>query len=68
MHDLKGKAVRSAVYNVAGRGFGIVVRVASLMVLGRLLSPRDYGLVAMVMAFTGMLNMLGALGLFHAAI
>ena len=68
MHDLKAKAVRAAVYSVAGRGFGITIRVASLMILGRLLSPRDYGLVTMVTAFTGMLNMFGALGLFQAAI
>ena len=60
--------MRAAVYSVAGRGFGIAVRVASLMVLGRLLSPRDYGLVTMVTAFTGILNMFGALGLFQAAI
>jgi PST family polysaccharide transporter len=38
------------------------------MILGRLLDPSDYGLVAMVTAFTGVLNMFGAFGLFQAAI
>jgi PST family polysaccharide transporter len=38
------------------------------MILGRLLDPTDYGLVTMVTAFTGVLNMFGGFGLFQAAI
>jgi O-antigen/teichoic acid export membrane protein len=68
MHDLKAKAVRAGIINVGARGFGFVVRVLSIIILGRLLDPRDYGVVTMVTAFTGVLNMFGALGLSQAAI
>jgi PST family polysaccharide transporter len=68
MHDLKGKAVRAGIINVGARGFGVVVRLASIMILGRLLNPVDYGLVAMVMAFTGVLALFGGFGLFQAAV
>ena len=49
-------------------GVGTVIRILSIMILGRLLDPTDYGLVTMVTAFTGVLNMFGAFGLFQAAI
>lgn len=68
MHDLKNRTVRAGIINVGARGFGLVIRVASIMVLGRLLTPEDYGLVTMVTAFTGVLNMFGCLGLFQAAV
>ena len=48
--------------------FGFVIRILSIMILGRLLDPTDYGLVTMVTAFTGVLNMFGGFGLFQAAI
>lgn len=68
MHDLKGRTVRAGLINVGSRGLGFTVRIASLMILGRLLTPEDYGLVTMVTAFTGVLNMFGCFGLFQAAI
>jgi O-antigen/teichoic acid export membrane protein len=68
MHDLKGRTVRAGIISVGARGFGFVIRIASLMILGRLLDPTDYGLVTMVTAFTGVLNMFGGFGLFQAAI
>ncbi|QEL22530.1 lipopolysaccharide biosynthesis protein [Bosea sp. F3-2] len=68
MHDLKNKTVRAGIINVGSRGLGFTVRIAALMVLGRLLTPEDYGLVTMVTAFTGVLNMFGCFGLFQAAI
>ncbi|WP_458756109.1 lipopolysaccharide biosynthesis protein [Afipia sp. TerB] len=68
MHDLKHRTVRAGIINVGARGFGLVIRVLSIMVLGRLLTPADYGLVTMVTAFTGVLNMFGGFGLFQAAI
>ena len=49
-------------------GFGFVIRIISIMILGRLLDPTDYGLVTMVTAFTGVLNMFGGFGLLQAAI
>ncbi len=44
------------------------LQVASVVVLGRLLSPRDYGLMAMVMAVLGLADMLRDMGLSTVAI
>ncbi len=68
MQDLKSRTVRAGLINVGSRGLGFVIRILALMVLGRLLTPEDYGLVTMVTAFTGVLNMFGCFGLFQAAI
>jgi PST family polysaccharide transporter len=68
MHDLKGRTVRAGIINVGARGFGFTIRIVSVMIMGRLLTPEDYGLVTMVTAFTGVLNMFGCFGLFQAAI
>lgn len=68
MQDLKKRTVRAGIINVGARGFGLVIRVVSIMIMGRLLTPEDYGLVTMVTAFTGVLNMFGCFGLFQAAI
>ena len=68
MQDLKGRTIRAGMINVGARGFGFIIRIVSLMILGRLLDPTDYGLVTMVTAFTGVLNMFGAFGLLQAAI
>jgi O-antigen/teichoic acid export membrane protein len=68
MQDLKGRTIRAGIINVGARGIGFVIRILSIMILGRLLDPTDYGLVTMVTAFTGVLNMFGAFGLFQAAI
>ena len=38
---------------VAARGVNMIVQVASTIVLARLLSPYDFGLVAMVTALVG---------------
>jgi PST family polysaccharide transporter len=68
MQDLKGRTIRAGIINVGARGLGFVIRILSIMILGRLLDPTDYGLVTMVTAFTGVLNMFGAFGLLQAAI
>jgi PST family polysaccharide transporter len=68
MQDLKGRTIRAGIMNVGARGVGFVIRILSIMILGRILDPTDYGLVTMVTAFTGVLNMFGAFGLLQAAI
>lgn len=45
------ESARSALTSVAGRGVNMVVQFASTIVLARILSPHDFGLVAMVTAF-----------------
>jgi O-antigen/teichoic acid export membrane protein len=68
MHDLRTKTIRAGLSNIAGRGVVFVIRIASIMTLGRLIDPAEYGLVAMVTAFTGIMGMFGGFGLFQAAI
>jgi len=68
MHDLKSKTVRAGIINVGAKGFAFVIRIASIMILGRLLDPTDYGLFTMVLAFTGILAMFSGFGLFLAAV
>lgn len=68
MHDLKRRTVRAGIINIGARGVGFMIRIVSIMIMGRLLTPEDYGLVTMVTAFTGVLNMFGCFGLFQAAI
>ena len=63
-----GKAsLRSGITVVAARGVNIFVQLASTVLLARLLSPHDFGLVAMVMALVGFAPMLIDLGTSEAA-
>ena len=55
MHDLKAKTIRGGLARLFGQGATFLLRLGSLMVLARLLGPRDFGLVGMVTAFTGVL-------------
>jgi PST family polysaccharide transporter len=50
--ELKKKAVKSAGVNVAGQFIGFLCHTLGVIVLARLLTPRDFGLVAMVTAFS----------------
>ncbi len=68
MQDLKEKTIRGGLARVGAQGANLVVRVGSLMILARLLSPQEFGLVGMVTAFTGVLNLFRDFGLSSAAI
>jgi O-antigen/teichoic acid export membrane protein len=68
MQDLKGKTIRGGLARVCAQGVSFLLRVGSLMVLARLLNPRDFGLVGMVTAFTGILTLLRDFGLSSAAV
>ena len=50
------------------QGANFVLRVGSLMVLARLLDPKDFGLVGMVTAVTGVLSLFRDFGLSTAAV
>lgn len=52
MHDLKKTAIRSAGINVASHAVSFVFHTVGVIILARLLTPRDFGLVAMVTAFS----------------
>ncbi len=61
-------SLRSGVIFVTARGLNIFVQLASTIVLARLLSPHDFGLVAMVLALIGFAPMLIDLGTTEASV
>src|SRR5258707_10011661 len=68
MKDLKERVVRGGFAKVCAQGANFALRIGSLMVLARLLDPKDFGLVGMVTAFTGVLNLFRDFGLSTATV
>ena len=68
MGDLTRRAVRGGAFTVGAEGIKFGLQMGATMVLARLLSPADYGLVAMVFVFTGLINLFKDLGLATATI
>jgi O-antigen/teichoic acid export membrane protein len=68
MNNLRDKTIRAVFASISGRTVTVMIRAVSIVVLGRLLGPKDYGLVGMAAAVTGLLSLLGNFGLFQAAI
>jgi O-antigen/teichoic acid export membrane protein len=68
MKDLKERAIRGSLAKVCAQGANYILRIGSLMVMARLLNPKDFGLVGMVTAFTGVLNLLRDFGLSAATV
>jgi O-antigen/teichoic acid export membrane protein len=68
MEDLKGKAVRGGFVKIWTQAAIFVIRAGSLMILARLLDPKDFGLVAMVTAVTGILVLFRDAGLSTATV
>ena len=68
MQDFKKRTIRGGLAKVVAQGTTFSLRLGSLMILARLLNPRDFGLVGMVMAFTGVLNLFRDFGLSAAAV
>ncbi|MBE3142800.1 MAG: lipopolysaccharide biosynthesis protein [Planctomycetes bacterium] len=66
--DLKGLAIHSGSISVISRALNTVILIGSVIVLARLLSPDDYGLVAMAAVFTGFFSNFQELGLADATI
>lgn len=65
---LKQAVLRGGVAKVCSQAANVLVRIGSLMVFARLLSPADFGLIAMVVAVTGVLGMLKDFGLSAATV
>jgi O-antigen/teichoic acid export membrane protein len=61
-------AARGVIVTVGGQVLKIVLQVASVAVLARLLSPHDYGLLAMITAIIGVADIFRDFGLSSAAI
>jgi len=68
MKDLKEKTIRGGSARIAALATNFLLRVGSLAILARLLDPRDFGLLGMVTAFTGVLSLFRDFGLSAAAI
>jgi O-antigen/teichoic acid export membrane protein len=68
MKNLKERAVRGGMSKVLAQGVNLGLRMVALMVLARILTPNDFGLVAMVMAVVGVLNVFKDMGLSTATI
>ena len=61
--DLKQRVVQSGVAKLGGQMANFVLRLISIVVMARLLTPADVGLFAMVAVVTGFYGLLTAAGL-----
>jgi O-antigen/teichoic acid export membrane protein len=68
MQDLKEKTIRGGVARLASQVASLALRTFAMVVLARLLDPKDFGLVGMVTAFTGVLGWFRDFGLSAAAV
>src|ERR1700761_9245806 len=68
MKDLKRSTLRGGLARFCALCTNLLVRAVSLLILSRILHPRDFGLVGMVTALTGILVLLRDFGLSSAAI
>jgi O-antigen/teichoic acid export membrane protein len=65
---LKRRSVRGAALTFSSQSLKFLVQLAGTAVLGRLLTPQDYGLIGMVTAVTGVLTVFGTFGLSGAIV
>ena len=68
MQNLKEKIIRGGAARLASQMVSLALRAGALVVLARLLGPKDFGLVGMVTAFTNVLTAFRDFGLSAAAV
>ncbi|MBM9513277.1 MOP flippase family protein [Desulfogranum marinum] len=66
--NLKKRSLRSGAVTLTSQGLIFLINIGSTMVLARLLTPRDYGMITMVAAITGFARIFSDLGLSSATI
>ena len=66
--DLKKRSLKSGAVTLTSQGMMFVIQLASTMILSRILTPDDYGMMAMVVSITGLASILSNLGLSTATI
>jgi PST family polysaccharide transporter len=66
--DLKGKTIRGGFVTTGGQIVKQVLNIGSTAILARILTPQDYGLIAMVMVVTGFVSLFNDLGLSMATV
>ncbi|MDR3414344.1 MAG: oligosaccharide flippase family protein, partial [Formivibrio sp.] len=65
---LRRLAVKGAGMTILSGGLGLAIQVVATVVLARLLTPRDFGLVAMVTTFSLLLSNFGVNGITEAVV
>src|ERR1700677_234395 len=68
MNGLKEKTIRGGFARMCAQAANFLLRIGSLMILARLLDPKDFGLLSMVTAFTGVLGLFRDFGLSSATV
>ncbi|MDE6159399.1 MAG: lipopolysaccharide biosynthesis protein [Bacteroidaceae bacterium] len=68
MSNLKGEMIKGVFWNAIEKYTGIVIGMMVSMVLARILTPKDYGTVAIVTVFTTFLGLFSSMGLAPAII
>jgi PST family polysaccharide transporter len=63
MNNLRQRTLVGLGWNGAARLLGQLLQLAATVVLARLLSPKEYGLLGMVLVFTGFANAVADVGL-----
>jgi len=66
--DLKKRSLRGGAVTLGTQGTNFVIQLGSTMVLARILTPDDYGMMAMVVAITGFATLFINLGLSTAVV
>jgi O-antigen/teichoic acid export membrane protein len=66
--NLKNQAIQSGGISVVSKAFSTVVLIGGVVILARLLTPADFGLVAMVSVFTNIFSVFQDIGLTDATI
>ena len=66
--DLKARAARGGVLAVGSQGVKFCFSMAATIVLARLLTPADYGLIGMVAVVTGFVSLFKDMGLSQATV
>ena len=66
--SLTGAAARGSAATIAGQGARMTLQMTATVVLARLLSPHDFGLIAMVTAVIGVAELVRDFGLSLASI
>ncbi len=68
MSDLKRRSIRGGAVTAGSQALRFIISAGSTAVLARLLTPADFGLIAMVAAFTGFVTLFRDLGLSTATV
>ena len=66
--DIKGKSIKGGVWTIVGQGGAFALQMIRIVVLARLLTPEDFGLIGMAVILSGMLEIFKDGGLSMATI